>query len=144
MFALRSFTNGLETFEKIIKKLLCRRLECIHDKASSNSKMLPRTTVIVHGVRYPRQADELYTSVETLRDYLQDHDNSILIVVVSHPRLLRHVLDKHDVISLENFYSLHVFESGTVYSGKHLNPTAFYEVRDRYIWMRRMGLIYSP
>ncbi|KAJ6469282.1 kinase-like domain-containing protein [Mycena sanguinolenta] len=109
-----------------IQELLCQPLEEMHQKATSNRKVLHRTTIIVHGVRYPKQADELYTTIETLRKKLPGGSNSIGIVMISTPLLLRRVLGGK-VLPLHNICSLYVSDSTTIYSGSLLTPTTFYQ-----------------
>ncbi|KAF8147957.1 hypothetical protein K438DRAFT_457414 [Mycena galopus ATCC 62051] len=86
---------------------------------------LRRITLIVHGVHNVEQADQLYETIERLKDF----HPWIGVVVITEPQLLRHL--SHSLVIMENLCTLYVAhgsDAGSIiYSGRHPSPPMFYE-----------------
>ncbi|KAJ7882625.1 hypothetical protein B0H14DRAFT_1467014 [Mycena olivaceomarginata] len=87
---------------------------------------MPRTTLIVHGVRDTEQADELWILVDQLKDKLKTRFKSLGIVIVSEPALLRHN-SEDDRLILDYFCTMHVSEKFVLYSGVSPTPPVLCE-----------------
>ncbi|KAJ7722656.1 hypothetical protein DFH07DRAFT_897892 [Mycena maculata] len=123
----------------IVKKLFCKPLLKVYkeldpqkqdsgtDLESAQSPEPPRVIVVVHGIRNPEQADEVYELIDELEVELGKHYKYIGVVAISNPELLRHVSDDDKAI-MKYVCTLNVLDNGSViYSGNSPTPPEFYE-----------------
>ncbi|KAJ7888235.1 kinase-like domain-containing protein [Mycena leptocephala] len=122
-----------------IDTLICEPLKHRHHASAFG---LPRTTIIVHGLRSLQQAEEMYKTIDMMHDMLEevepvpeDEDiicrsgpirdwyEPIVIVVISNPGLFGRVKD----VSLRSICTLYASRSGWMYSENRLTPPPFYK-----------------
>ncbi|KAJ6449560.1 hypothetical protein C8R45DRAFT_1114611 [Mycena sanguinolenta] len=85
---------------------------------------LRRITLIVHGVHKVEQADELYETIERLKNFYP----WIGVVVITEPQLLLRLSHSH--VIMENLWTLYVAHGSAgsiIYSGRYPSPPMFYE-----------------
>ncbi|KAF7330234.1 Kinase-like protein [Mycena venus] len=92
-----------DTEEDLIKSLLVRPVNQIHKKLAekkndsgsdlenAQSSEMTRTILILHGFRNTKQAEEIYDTVDILQEKLKDNYKRLGIVIISEPKLFRHV-----------------------------------------------------
>jgi hypothetical protein len=98
------------------------------DVESAKSPEPRRIILVVHGIRNPEQADEVYEVIDSLEAELEEHYKFVGVVAVSSPELLRHVSDDDPVI-MKYVCTMNVSDTRSVmYSGKNPVPPKFYEV----------------
>ncbi|KAJ7442746.1 hypothetical protein B0H11DRAFT_490853 [Mycena galericulata] len=114
-----------------IDTLICEPLKNRHH---ASAYRLPRTTIIVHGLRSLQQAEEMYKTIDIMHNMLEevepvDEDpirdwyEPIAIVAISNPGLFSRVKD----VSLRSICTLYDSCSGCMYSENRLTPPSFYK-----------------
>ncbi|KAF7330225.1 Serine/threonine-protein kinase STY8 [Mycena venus] len=118
-----------DTEEDLIKSLLVRPVNRIHKKLAekkndsgsdlenAQSSEMIRTILILHGFRDTEQAEEIYDTVDILQEKLKDNYKRLGIVIISEPKLFRHVAAKERGI-LTRACAMYVSDRGPIlYSG---------------------------
>jgi hypothetical protein len=110
------------------------------DVENGPSSQAPRIILIVHGLQNNQQADEVYETIDLLEVKLKKHYKFVGVVVISNPKLLRHVSDDDRAI-MRYVCVLHVPDGDSIrYSGRSPTPPTFYEVRNKF-YLRPLSLI---